>query len=132
MRRPLRLTAALALMASSVGCVVLGTVPAAAEDTVVPGTMSTTAVNTTRFDLPVPPGVVPRAITGARANGFALWRGLRYGRQLPEHRYGICGRSFGAVRPLSLNREVRGRSGFAAFAFRDPTSNRVSEQWQRR
>lgn len=61
MRRPLRLTAALAL---AVGCVVLGTAPVAAEDTVVPGTMSTTAVNTTRFDVPVPPGVTPQAITG--------------------------------------------------------------------
>lgn len=64
MRRPLRLTAALAL---GVGCAVLGAalggVPAAAEDTEVPGTMSTTAVNTSRFDVPVPPGVVPRAIT---------------------------------------------------------------------
>lgn len=61
MRRPLRLTAALALAA---GCLVLGPVPASAEDTPVPGSMSTTAVNTTRFDIPVPAGVVPQAITG--------------------------------------------------------------------
>ncbi|GAB3255105.1 cellulose biosynthesis cyclic di-GMP-binding regulatory protein BcsB [Nocardioides dilutus] len=60
--RPLRSAAtALALAA---GCVVLGPVSASAEEAPVPGTMSTAAVNTTRFDIPVPRGVVPSAITG--------------------------------------------------------------------
>jgi hypothetical protein len=61
-RRPLRLTAALAALAA--GCAVLGSQPASAADTDVPGTMSTAAVNTSRFAVAVPPGVVPQAITG--------------------------------------------------------------------
>jgi len=62
-RRPLRLTAALAA-ALVAGCAALVPTPASADDTPVPGSMSTTAVNTTRFDIPVPAGVVPEAITG--------------------------------------------------------------------
>lgn len=38
--------------------------PAVADDASVPGVLSSTAVNTTRFDVPVPAGVTPRAITG--------------------------------------------------------------------
>lgn len=60
--RPLR--SAAAVLALAAGCVVLGPVSASAEEAPVPGTMSTAAVNTTRFDIPVPRGVVPRAITG--------------------------------------------------------------------
>ncbi len=62
--RPVRLAAAFALVA---GCAVIGTVlgpvPASADDVTLPGSMSTSAVNTTRFAIPVPAGVVPRAIT---------------------------------------------------------------------
>jgi hypothetical protein len=61
-RRPLRLAAALAALAA--GCAVLGSSPASAADTDVPGTMSTAAVNTSRFAVAVPAGVVPQAITG--------------------------------------------------------------------
>jgi hypothetical protein len=60
--RPLRKAAAALALAS--GCVVLGPVSAGAEEAPVPGSMSTTSVDTTRFDIPVPPGVVPRWITG--------------------------------------------------------------------
>lgn len=40
------------------------TVPAVADTTAVPGTMSTAAQDTSAFDIPVPPGVTVRAITG--------------------------------------------------------------------
>jgi hypothetical protein len=60
--RPLRKAAAALALAS--WCVVLGPVSAGAEEAPVPGSMSTTSVDTTRFDIPVPPGVVPRWITG--------------------------------------------------------------------
>ena len=89
--RPVRLAAALALAA---GCVVLGPVSASAEDVPVPGSMSTAAVNTTRFDVPVPAGVVPRAITGVLTmpevvnNGVITFRvNGRIARTLPSTLY---------------------------------------------
>ena len=89
--RALRSTAALALAA---GCVVLGPVSASAEDAPVPGSMSTSAVNTSRFDVPVPPGVVPRAITGVLTmpevvnNGVVTFRvNGRIARTLPSTLY---------------------------------------------
>jgi Bacterial cellulose synthase subunit len=59
--RPLRSTAAIAV---ALGCLTLGAVPSEADDATLPGTLSTTSVNTSRFDVPVPPGVVPQAISG--------------------------------------------------------------------
>lgn len=89
--RPVRVAAALALAA---GCVVLGPVSASAEDVPVPGSMSTSAVNTTRFDVPVPAGVVPRAITGVLTmpevvdNGVVTFRvNGRITRTLPSTLY---------------------------------------------
>jgi len=58
------LRSAAVALALATGCVALGPVSAWAEEAPVPGSLSTASVNTTRFDIPVPPGVVPRTITG--------------------------------------------------------------------
>ena len=94
--RPLR-SAAAALALAAGGCLVLGVPgpsPAQAVETPVPGTMSTTAVNTTAFDVPVPAGVVPRAITGVLTmpevvnNGLVTFRvNGRIARSIPSTLY---------------------------------------------
>jgi hypothetical protein len=58
------LRSAAVALALAAGCVALGPVSARAEEAPVPGSLSTAAVNTTHIDVPVPAGVVPRAITG--------------------------------------------------------------------
>jgi hypothetical protein len=60
--RPPRLAAA--AVAVGTVCLVLAPAPGTADEASVPGVIETTAVNTTRFDVPVPAGVTPRAITG--------------------------------------------------------------------
>ena len=64
--RPVRLAAAvLATALSTLGVSsVLTPPPATADVAAVPGVLSSTAVNTTRLDVPVPAGVTPRAISG--------------------------------------------------------------------
>jgi hypothetical protein len=59
--RPLALAAA---TTTALAAVVLLPASSSAEDAAVPGELSTTAVNTTRLDVPVPAGVTPRAISG--------------------------------------------------------------------
>lgn len=53
-----------AVVVSALASVVLAPSPAAADDATVPGALASTAVNTARFSISVPDGVVPRAITG--------------------------------------------------------------------
>ncbi len=63
--RPVRIAATLGLaLAPALASVALGPVPASADVTSVPGLVSTAAVNTAGIVVPVPTGVVPRAITG--------------------------------------------------------------------
>lgn len=90
--RPLR--SAAAVLALAAACLALGPGSASAEDAPVPGTMSTAAVNTARFDIPVPKGVVPRAITGVLTmpevvnNGVVTFRvNGRIARTMPSTLY---------------------------------------------
>lgn len=55
---------AAAVLATALSGVALTSTTAAADDAAIPGELSSTTVNTTRIDVPVPAGVTPRAIEG--------------------------------------------------------------------